>query len=126
MEISQKSTKRQLEREIIRLMDIITEMRAARQGDDLMAFAFEDADARLDDDSGYYRFGKDRRTGERWVRYKWTSGIHADRYQFGSGVTLAIALAACNNNVAEVERGIRKGILDRGYKPAAGNPKSGS
>lgn len=117
MEFSQKSTKRQLEREIIRLMDIITEMRAARQGDDLASYAFDDAESKLGEHCGYYRIGCDHRTGEFWARYKWTSGRHADRYQFGSGSTLAIALAACNSNVADVERGIRKGILDRGYQP---------
>lgn len=120
MQFDQKTTKRQLEREIMRLMDIITEMRAARQGDDLMSFAFDDAEAQLERDCGYYRFGKDYRTGERWVRYKWTTGPHADRYQFGSGVTLAIALAACNQGVSDVERGIRKGILDRGYRSRLG------
>jgi hypothetical protein len=119
MQFDPKTTKRQLEREILRLMDIITEMRAARQGDDLMTYAFEDAESQLGENCGYYRMGRDYRTGEFWARYKWTSGRHAERYQFGSGSTLAIALAACNQNVADVERGIRKGILDRGYKPAA-------
>lgn len=116
MEFDKKTTKRQLEREILRLMDIITEMRAARQGDDLSSFAFDDAESQLEHDCGYYRMGRDYRTGQFWARYKWTSGRHAERYQFGSGSTLAIALAACNQNVQDTERGIRNAPLDRGYK----------
>lgn len=116
MEITQRTTKRQLEREILRLMDIITEMRQARSGDDLSQFAFDDVQNKLEQNCGYYRIGRDFRTGEFWCRYKWTRGEHIERYQFGSGSTLAIAVAACNQNVQDVERGILKAPIDRGYK----------
>lgn len=116
MQFDPKATKRQLEREILRLMDIITEMRRECQQGDLGSFALEELALNLERDHGYYRIGRDSRTGEFWCRWKWTRGTHIERYQFGSGVTLAIAISACNQNVSEVERGIRNAPMDRGYK----------
>lgn len=89
-----------------------------RSDEDLTIYALSEAHESLQECTGYVRmgFGQD---GLYWVRWKWTAGGLEGRYTFGSGVSLAGALANCMGAKAEVEAGKRKAHLDTGYRKGA-------
>ena len=107
-----KVSKRQLEQEVYRLTLELADLRRGAQGDDLTLMAMEGKERVLERSCGYFREGRDLRTGLFWVRFKWTDGPLRERYQFGSGETLALATMCVLDKVEQVEAGKLKASLD--------------
>lgn len=118
-----KVSKRELEREVNRLVHELADLKRSAKGDDLGLMALEDAEGHLERSSGYFRLGQDRRTGLYWARWKWTDGAFNERYQFGSGETLALALMCLGDKITAVEAGKLKAPLDTPPKPKRNIPR---
>lgn len=92
-------------------------LKTTKGGDyaDVELFGLGECQCLLGAKEGYLRagFGHD---GLFWVRYKWTEGVLAGTYVFGSAHTLGLALAEAATAAGEVLAGKRKPSRDTGYR----------